>query len=158
MTEKQQDLLFKIGLAAGAYLLVIRPALQKIGILQTAGERQQERAIEQAQTGNPQTNPFSPSYYRGRRCTILTAAAADALAERIYKAMGWTDDEDEIFAVFRSLSTKCQVSFLADRFQQRYQRDLFTYLQQGDTNFWWGGLSEGDLGKIVSLVNQLPNG
>lgn len=160
MTERQQNLLFNIGLAAAGYFLVVKPVLEKIGILQTAAEREAGRLIDSAETGSgsgPRGNPFSPTYYKTRRCTILTQAYADSLARRIHTAMGLTDDEEAVFAVFRSLRTKCQVSFLAERFAALYKADLFQYLKQGDTVFWWGGLSDEDLAKIVTIVNSLPD-
>ena len=51
-------------------------------------------------------------------------------------------------AVFRNLTNKGQVSFLADVFQRKYNRDLSEYL-----NF----LSDDNRALLADILNALPN-
>lgn len=131
-----------------AYLLVIRPIFKKVGIIETKEDRARDKQIQEF--GSQQDSPFSPNYYKGKIGAILmTKAKAIDLAGQLDRALGnltgsaweWIlaspvalinhgigDDEDAVFAVFRQLKTKDQLSFLSDIYQQEYKKDLYLHL------------------------------
>lgn len=115
----------------------------------------------QHEQANP-NSPWKPAFWKnappGTSITLLTVSAVDQFATTINNALGFfTDDFDAIMGVFSQLKTKSQVSYLADKFQQKYGRDLLTYLKDGGSfSLPWDGLSEGHLKILVDLVNNLP--
>ena len=129
---KKDDQKLIIGLAAVAvgYFGIIRPILRKVGIQRSASEQQQEQSVQQILTAPNKANPFSPVFYQTKeaqtaRAILLRVADATILADRIYNALGYFyDDEAAAIAVFRTLKTQSQVSFLSDIFQRKYKTDL----------------------------------
>lgn len=106
-------------------------------------------------------SPFSTNYYREKSKNgtksvhLLTAAAQDALAKRIYNAIGFfTDDVDAIISAIKQCTYKTQISFMSEKFATLYAKDLFNFLQDK--------LDRTDqkiaFGKIVNYVNALPVG
>ena len=157
MTKSQESLYTKIAIGAGIYFFVVRPLLQKVGIVKTAEDKLVE---SQTNLGNSQ-NAFSPIFYKtGPAGTkLLTYAGSADLAKRIYEAMGYfTDDESAVYSVFRSLKTKSQVSFLAERFASIYGVDLLEYLKRGRNQFNPGsGMNTDELAVVLNIVNKLPS-
>lgn len=154
-SEKTGDLLVKVGLAAGAYFLVVVPVLQALGLKEDAADR----IVNDAEAGNlPGGNPWLPNYWKAARCSsVIDAMTAKSYAQKIYDAFGFFgDDEAAVIAVFRGLRTKCDVSRIADEFAMEYDADLFGYIKSGSTGSgFWGGLSTEDLVKVVQIVNGL---
>lgn len=156
MTDKQERLYKNLALYAGIYLLVVRPILTKVGIVKSA----EDRLLDQ-QTSLPNNiNPFSPAFYRtgGAGTKILTSSAADRFAADIYDAMGYfTDDEAKIYSVFRQLRYQSQVSFLAEKFANKYSIDMLEFMKRGKNQFNPGsGLNSEELTVIFNIVNRLP--
>lgn len=100
-----------------------------------------------------QQNPWSPQYYRSNGGSGFTASMANALAEKIYKAVrsdqggggsvfnssrlfngNKGSNADVILGVLRQLKTKVQLSMLADAFVKRYNKDIYTFLDKANTN------------------------
>lgn len=112
-----------------------------------------------------QTNPNSPwkaafwqsAYNSGTEVTLLTADAVNTFCQQIHDAFTvFQDDFNQIMAVFSQLKTKSQVSYLADKFQQRYREDLLSFLKDGGGILPWDGLSDTHLKVLTDLVNNLP--
>ena len=64
-------------------------------------------------------NPFSPVFWKkaGAGALLIKKELALQLSKRIYDAMGYlSDDESEVYSVFRTLKSQSQVSFLSDAF------------------------------------------
>lgn len=157
MKKEDKQLILYGGIALLAYYGVLRPIFKKVGIVKTA-----EDITVENQTGLPNDkNPFSASFYKygGTGTKLLTVAAADQYAARLYNAMGYVyDDEAAVFSVFRSLKTKSQVSFLCERFRIKYGVDLLEFLKRGKNQFnAASGLNNDELATIINIVNKLPN-
>lgn len=159
MRKRDEKLLINLGLIAVAYFGIIKPILNKVGITKSSTDRMIEA---QGNLPNNQ-NPFSPLFYqtaeaRRNGALLLYTSTADQLAKRIYDALGvFTDDESAIYSVFRQLKTQSQVSFLSDKFQQRYRVDLLDYLKRGYNPINpASGLNADELRTVIDIVNTLP--
>lgn len=140
-----------IGGVAVLGLIVARKVLIQFGILGGRGA-----TIVQQNQQNPES-PWKPTFWKRRPALILTKATADSFAKTIYDALNWyADDTAKVMAVFSSLKTQSQVSYLAEIFLQKYNLDLLTYLYEGSDTFPWNGLSDDELLKITTLVDRLP--
>lgn len=136
-----------VGIGA-LYFLVIKPVLQKVGVVETKESREEDQRITTNAT--MLNNPFSPRYYqeRGAGAVLLTRASAEGMAAQIYNAIGnFYDDENAIYGVFRQLKYKTQVSFLSDVFYKKYGVDMYNLLQRN--------LSQSELATINAIVNAL---
>ena len=152
--EDKQLLLYGGGLII-AYFGLIRPILKKVGIVNSANDQLVNNYSNIANAANP----FSPIFWKqgGAGTSLIKVAATEALAARIYDAMGYfTDDEAAVYSVFRTLKTQSQVSWLADIFQKKYGSDLFTFLQKGKGILPEAGLNSDEIAVIINLVNKLP--
>jgi S-adenosylmethionine:diacylglycerol 3-amino-3-carboxypropyl transferase len=66
------------------------------------------------------------------------------------------NDYARILAIFKTLSYKTQVSFLADKFAQMYKTDLLDYLKNGKSNFLvQNALNDTQVQTIIDFVNKL---
>lgn len=136
------------GVGIGAvYFLVLKPLLQKFGVIKTTEEKKNETQISTNQTAF--VNPFNPRYWTGVKTpVILTQSSANSLAQKIYDAIGNVyDDENIVYGAFRQLKAKTQVSFLADVFFKKYSADLYNYLQRN--------LNASELAIVNGIVNGL---
>jgi hypothetical protein len=148
----------KILLYGGGLLIVyfgiLRPLLEKLGLARSQAEQQ---VINQQNLPNNK-NPFSSTYWKTiPNAKLITRNATNALAKRIFDAMGYfSDDESAVFSVFTQLKTKTQVSWLADIFQQNYKMDLLDFLKRGKGQLPQAGLSDTELQQVLNIVNSLP--
>jgi len=156
MNKQQESLYLKIAIYGGVYLFIVRPLLQKIGIVKSAEEKLVERQNELPNN----INPFSPVFYKtgGAGTIILRQSAAANYAQIIYNAMGFvTDDEAAILGVFRQLRTQSQVSYLSEFFTTKYGASLLDFLQRGKNQYNpASGLNADEMNTIFNIVNKLP--
>jgi len=98
-------------------------------------------------------NAFDPTAWRSNTsCPKLPLAKVREYAKTIYDAKGLVyDQETNVVGVFRQINNKCDVSRLADVFQQMYKRDLYTYLKSFMVNF--GGTDY--LAQVNDIVNEM---
>jgi hypothetical protein len=131
-----------IGAGVGAlYLFIAKPLLQKVGVVDSKEDKQGQAFATSA------TSPFNPQFYKGKAVTI-TRAFAEKLAEQIHSADGFfNDDEDAVYAAFRQMKTKNDVSWVADNFQQKYSKDLYTYVR--------AFMSDDEISIVHGIVNNL---
>jgi hypothetical protein len=99
---------------------------------------------------------FSPDFWKkgGSGTLLLTVASAQEICKRLYKAKGFLwDDQDVIFAIFKTFKTKSQVSFVTMHFANMYNKDLPKYILGGNLD------TEGayELAQIKKIVDPLPN-
>lgn len=122
-----------------------------LGIFDSAATKNLDAAASSSNTF------WSPTYYTQFTTYSYTidTPTATTLANQIYNAMGiFNDDEDAVFAAFRTLKTKSNVSFLAKVFSDIYSQDLLTFLRGG---IWpQDHLSDADVNTINSFLSQLP--
>lgn len=152
-------------LPAGALLLlyfgVIRPLTNKLGLTQSAEDREREREIDQAIGADGWNPTFYNTYMRlpanaGKVFCLKRSADLDALAKRIYNAWGtFNDDESAIYAVFRELRSQLQLSQLCERYAKNYNTDLLTRLKNSWFK-WDDGLEPQEFIEIAKIVKALP--
>ncbi len=113
------------------------------------GDSPEEKAAAAALQQVNNSNVFSPNYYKNKPGALLiTVAKAFELSKIIYDAKGYfNDDEAAVYGVFQSLKAKTQVSFLAEKFFDKYQVSLWGYLQNM--------MNEKELGTVANIVNKL---
>jgi hypothetical protein len=127
------------GAAIGAgYFLVVKPILQKVGVIQTKEEKEQEKQTETF--ASSLQSPFSPRYYKEitaqlaaqkKDPLLITRASAQQLAKIIYDAIGFfSDDENAVYGALRQLKAKTQLSFLSEVFFTQHKADLYNYLER----------------------------
>jgi hypothetical protein len=139
----------------GAYILYkpFKALFETIGITKS----ETEKNITQQQSGGVKS-PFSPLYWRQfKNARLIKQVNAQAKAKVIHEAITWTGPKfDRILAIFKTLSYKTQVSFLADVFAKMYGVDLLDYLQNGKSNFLvHNALREDSLNTILQLVDKM---
>lgn len=150
MKQQDRQLFVYVGGAVAVYVFIVNPILKKLGI-------RTSQAIQQAQQGGI-NNPFNPLFWKGKGGALLIKSAiVDQMTAKIYNAFTiFQDDFNAVFSVFKQLKTQSQVSYLADKFQQKYNADLITFLGNGGGVLPWDGLSDTQLSQIVNYVNSLP--
>lgn len=150
MKQQDRQLFLYVGGAVATYVFIVNPILKKLGI-------RTSQAIQQAQQGGI-NNAFNPLFWKEQSgALIITRVAVDQMAAKIYNSFTiFQDDFNAVFSVFKQLKTQSQVSYLADIFRQKYNADLITFLGNGGGVLPWDGLSDTQLSKIVSYVNNLP--
>ena len=85
-----------------------------------------------------------------RSVLVLHAQAAAKYAEEIHSAWAWYgDDENKVYAVFRKLKDKIQVSQVAKAYQDLYQENLIDKL--------YDKLWESEIQRVLSIVKVLPD-
>ena len=95
------------------------------------------------------SNVFSPNYWQGKPgAQLITVAYADQLCKQIKDADKYfNDDEPAVYAVFKALKYKTQVSWLAYRFSLLYKKDLYGFLI--------GFLDTNEMAIIADIVSKL---
>ena len=149
MKPEDRKLFIYVGSAVAAYVLIVNPILKKLGI-------RTSQAIQQAQQGGV-NNPFNPLFWKQSGALLITNNAVENMITKIHGAFTiFQDDFNAVYGVFKQLKTQSQVSYLADRFRQKYNADLITFLGNGGGILPWDGLSDSQLTQIVNYVNSLP--
>jgi len=167
MNKDNENIIKYVVLLGGAYFLVIKPILQKLGIQKTAIEEQTTQAIIKQDLSSNFESPFSGSVYLkkippGAKYISLTQISAKNLAKKIRESFtNFGDNEQQVIGVFKQLRTKAQVAVLADVFFKTYNLDLWTFLKSGTPNAdlisqYYTGLNDTDLNIILNIVNKLP--
>lgn len=125
-----------------------------------------DKQREQENTASLNADYWRPNYYKEllaskqyQSIMITPVAIADALAKQIYDAKGLLNDKEaQIYAAFNQLHYLTQVSFLADRFNTLYKKDLRSWLYVPDTWFTGGILNEKEFNTVVQIINKYKSG
>ena len=128
-------------------------------LFDTFGITQSEtaQAVQEAQTSGSKS-PFSPLYWKSfKKAHILTQAQSMAKAKGIWDSFdNYGENYEKVLAIFKTLSYKTQVSYLAQVFQTMYKADLLQFLKDGKSRWQpWSGFNEKQLQTIIDLVNKL---
>ncbi|MDP1763078.1 MAG: hypothetical protein Q8L07_04255 [Sediminibacterium sp.] len=157
MESKGIDINPNTVLAAGgvvvAYFGVIKPTLEKLGILDNA-DVIDNKAAETTQVA------WKPTFWQQAptNALILTHEAVKDYISIISDSFGvFSDNYNAVFGVFSNLKTKSQVSYLAYKFQQSEKVGLYQFLGNGGGLLPWDGLSSAHLATINKFVSSLPN-
>jgi hypothetical protein len=131
MNEKKIDP--NLVIAVGLLVVVFfggRKIFQFLGLIDTKDDKEKEAALNEIKN----EDFWNYSNYLANAPDghqIYTAAYTDTLAEKLWDATGWlNDNEEEIYGVFRGLPTKSAMAFLAQRFFVKYDQDLYSYLDE----------------------------
>lgn len=136
---EQKQIFNYIFLSAGAF--AVYKIGQKLGIFKDANEVSVDTSEMSA------TWDYSKPTPKGAR--LLTANSGSLLSEKIYNAHHWyNDNEEEIYSVFRALSSQSQVTSLAYWFKQKYSEDLFYFLKSF--------LNDKEMATIIKIINSKP--
>jgi hypothetical protein len=161
MAKREEDIIMKIAFAVGAYLLIIKPILVKLGIDKSASSSQLEEDINKAQI-SPES-AFSPTFYKTvKNAPLIKKIPAQSLAKILRDAVGgnfFGDDVSKVFGVFRKLAYKTQVSWLSKIYNDMYKADLLNDLRNGSKAFYFtnprAGLSDEETQTLLNIVKNL---
>lgn len=140
-------------LIAGGVLAfdLVSKLLQGLGIWQSNDSKSLDAAATTA------GSPWNPNFYKQytNYSYAISTDQATTLANSIYNSFGiFNDCEDCVKAVFNSLQTQTEVSFLSKVFTDIYNQDLLSYLRGG---MWpQDHLSDSDVAQINKYVMSLP--
>jgi|688.fasta_scaffold1651195_1 hypothetical protein len=139
--------LIKAGISL-AGLFIVYKLLQKTGLLPTAASNQAAQNLQQLETATVwDYNKFLSSVPAG--ALLLTQNGAAAYVDDLWNATSWySDDEEQIYGVFRAMKTQSQISALAKRFNQLKAQDLYGFLK----NY----LNEEELLRVKQIIDQKP--
>lgn len=156
-SELNPNLVLLIGGGFASYFFIVKPVLQAINLMDDKDDVAVKNENNEA---NNQLcwQPYWYKQYLGTRPTklILTDYGATSLAKQLHAAWGlFTDDEDAVYAVFRSLRSKMFLSQLAEKYQQLYGKDLLQSLVA--PWYTWRGLNDREFNVVANIVNKLPD-
>lgn len=143
-------------IAAGAGFVLYKFSGSFDKILQSLGLEKSQSTTNLDTAGANPASPWSPNFWKNAPAgaLILTSAAANADAEQIYNSIGFLHyNPDSVKAVIKGLKTQSQVSFLADIYSQKYQKDLLSDIRGG---YWNNRLSDDDVNALNDYVTKLP--
>lgn len=150
----------KIGLyligGYAAYKLILAPILEALNIKDTKAEVEAEKLKTNTENATLIKDYWRPAFWLSRpagyKAYILTAEQSKNLVDALASAKGtFNDDEEKIYAVFRGLKYQSQVSYLAQRFSELKQKDLYTWLRDSVLN-------EKELNTVLQITSKLPTG
>jgi hypothetical protein len=154
MNTQQNDNSFwwKIAGGAAVYFLVIQPAMQKLGILDSAEDIKVKN--EKQKIGGA----FDPNMWQTKSIVPpLPKNTVDNYIDTITGSFGiFADNYAAILGVFKQLRSKVQVSYLSYVFLQNEGVELLEFLGTGGGLLPWDGLSDDHLAAIVDYANSLP--
>jgi hypothetical protein len=114
-------------------LFVVYKVLERLGIIQSSEEIKEAKELKKNLTNLESSNYWDFNKFLStvpQGTLVLTQGGASAYADDIWNAKGvFNDDEDKVFAVFRAMKTQSQVASLAKRFNQKYSKDLYTFIR-----------------------------
>ena len=148
------NLIFKAGIAVGVYFLIIKPLTEKLGLKASSEEKEAEKILEKQETKiNIWQGVEAVKRAAGANSNIILlnyTGAADK-ADNIYNSFSfYNDDEERIFASFRSLNAQTQVASIVDQYKIRHNGDLLTKLKSS--------LSSSEFAELTKIINQKPIG
>lgn len=132
-------------------------ALEMLGVKDTKEEIKAQETVNKTVDKNLQAgngSAWSAKLYKTiKGAKVFTVASADNLAKKIYESVGhFTDNPNEGAGAIKQCYTKTQVSFLAERFQVKYNLDLLSWLElHYDTSE-----QKKVLANILTYVEALP--
>lgn len=140
--------LVTIAVVVLVYLLVARPIMRRLGIIETKEDKERDKQAKQL--GTSTDSPFSPRYYKEQKGTVqlIPKATAEKLADQLNDAIGFfSDDENVVYGILRQLNYKTQLSWLADVFFEKYKMDMYQLLNRN--------LGEDEMDVVNSIATQL---
>lgn len=133
----------------------VKTPFESLNIIDTKEEKKEKKSAEKKakEIGMSVNSPLNPNYYKNKiGARILTVAVAEKLANEIYSAIGVVyDSPEQIVSAIKKCVTKSQISFLAEIFSKKYNKDLYEFLDEKlDTTS-----QKIIFGRIVDYINNL---
>ena len=155
--ENHDKLLTNIALIVAGYIIV-KPMLENIGLLKNAQQKTDEALVTNVSSGNYWSPNFYSQYNQPSEKVkkLITQAGATKVAKMINDAWGIiNDNEQQIYAAFRMLKNKLQVSQVVEKYALLYKQDLLTRLK---TPWYYAadGLDDKEFAEVAKIVNALP--
>lgn len=139
------------GLAASIYIVISHKQKELIA---AALIRELSKLLNPAMIGIGSEEAFDIHYSdeiskKIKGVLLMKPDTAQRHAQDIHNAWGWiTDDEDKIYAVFRALKDKVQVSQVAKAYHDYFKTNLIDKLRDK--------LSAEEISEVLKIVNSLP--
>lgn len=144
MKMKIPPQVFLYGILAIAVIFVLYFVLKRFGIIKSFQEHKTDKQKSIAERASEisvakekavskdvknivsKTTYFKPTYYKNSgSMNLISQLEAKQAAENIHDAWGiMNDDEEQIYGVFRSLTSKEQVSQVAEAYNKAFNKDL----------------------------------
>lgn len=145
----KEDYLKPLLIGAIAYFGIIKPLTDKLGLTKDAASKEFDNQDKNAASVGSYWN--IRYWNSAKTAQLLKSSTAIALCKQLWDAKGvFNDDEDSVYAVFKSLKYKSQISAVAAYFYQQYKKDLYTWLK--------GFLNQEELKTILDYTDNLPTG
>lgn len=110
-----------------AYFGIIKPIFNAVGLTKDKDDREADKVVDKFTKEQYLT---SIPYQELKNRVTISQTRANQLASLIYDAKGlFWDNESQAVGAIKDAFTKVNVSYVAYRFNQLYQRDLQSYLR-----------------------------
>lgn len=152
--NKVNPLVLYTAIGFAGYFLVIKPLLESLNVMDTKEEKDAEKLRQSTEKSGFKSDYWNPNFTAkpGYKAFLLTESSARALVDKLWNASGaFNDDEEAVYAVFRTLRYKTQVSFLAYWFNKLKKKDLYTWLRDSVLN-------QDELNTVLTITSKLPEG
>lgn len=144
---------YGIGIYFG-YRWVVKPLLQNLGLVKSDEEKMVDSNVTDP------GSPFSPNMWKSgpTGTLIIKEETVNKFIDTIWNSVGWfSDDFDAVLSVLKNLKTQSQVSYLADKFQQKKQKDLLNWLLGGNLASWPADRFSADqVAQLIDYAKKLP--
>jgi len=125
--------------------------------LEDTPQQASDRAIinKEQEKINTISSPWNSAYWKNapKGSLLFTVADGDKYATQIYDSVGIiTDSPRQALAAIKNSRTKTQISWVSDRFNQKYNNDMFNYL----ANKFDTPEQMANLVSMITYVNSLP--
>ena len=142
--EKQRGviaIIITVLIVAIIIFVIIKLSQGATGLLEAFGLKrdEEEKALDDAledrnEQAQSSASPWSPNFYKeaqaaGHSVKLVKSDYADYVADQIWDSVGtWYDTPTQATAAIKTLPTQAAVSFVAERFATRHDRDLWNWL------------------------------
>lgn len=152
---KVNPIIVYVAVGTIGYFLVIKPLLESLNLMDTREEKDAEKLKTNTEKSGFKSDYWNPNFTAskpGYKVMLLTESSVRSLVEKLWNASGaFNDDEEAIYAVFRQLRYKTQVSYLALWFNRIKKKDLYTWLRDSVLN-------QDELNTVLTITSKLPEG
>lgn len=136
------------GLLIIVVLWIIYLLMKRIGLIKTQADIKEVKERTEAVQNLENSKYFDPNLYKQTSygyAHLLPSTTANYYAKEIKSSWGWfNDDEERVYSAFRSLTSKIQISQVADAYAQLYKSDLL-----GDIVHYFNAKEKAFLWKII---------
>lgn len=141
-----QTKLIIFGIATIVIIYILKVIFKRVGLIKSDETLKKEaKVIELANS-----DYFNPNYHEGKNFKKLSDTEIKQAVLRLRRAMrGIGTGESQIYAVFKTLDSKLQISQLSKGFYNEYKKDLLTEIQDE--------LREKEQAILMDIITELPN-